>query len=222
MPLWVLDSSRRAWPLPAKRRTDDHRAVDPCGGGRRRRGDVTRRGTRLGRGRAGGPGSPRRPRRRERPQLMLVPPLVEQGPTDVVVERRPTAHHRSSASSAQLCAFGRRADGIVAFAGELDALTGPRLGGTSRATLDRQDWIWGQSPSWTRPGSRRCSACSRAAASMAGASRSNAARLRSSGSCNSSASATTSSTSTRLTQCPEIRTTSRAEVQLANTHRRSS
>ena len=60
-------------------------------------------------------------------QLMLVPPPAAPGRIDVVAERRPGAHHRRSASWAQLCAFGRRAHGIVAFAGELDAATGPRL-----------------------------------------------------------------------------------------------
>ena len=53
--------------------------------------------------------------------------LAGQGRIDVVADRPPTVHRRRSASSAQLCGFSRRAHGIVAFAGELDAHTGPRL-----------------------------------------------------------------------------------------------
>ena len=58
---------------------------------------------------------------------MIVPPLAGQGRVDVSSHRGPTVHRRRSTGSAQLCGFGRRANGLVAFAGELDALTGPRL-----------------------------------------------------------------------------------------------
>lgn len=58
---------------------------------------------------------------------MVVPPLADRGDLDAFPDRRPAVHRRRSASSAQLCAFSRRAHGLVAFVGELDALTGPRL-----------------------------------------------------------------------------------------------
>jgi anti-anti-sigma factor len=64
---------------------------------------------------------------RSESSVTVVPPHPERDSIEVVRDRRATVLRRRPAGSAPLCAFGRRGHGLVAFAGDLDAYTGPRL-----------------------------------------------------------------------------------------------